>query len=148
MCVAAVSLAFAGCGGLLGYFLGRAELEQDPIWWVPLGLVLTAVLGGLFVSLRGQLAPGSITIVGKGSGLPSFNGLILAGILAVIVTAIVSYLISRDIKRSLESKQPPATVDPTVGDRQANFATVGVFALMLIIGGLVGSNALNRTSSF
>jgi protease PrsW len=146
--VAEVALAFAAFGGLLGYFLGRAKLEQDPIWWLPLGLVLTALLGGLFVILRGQLDPGSITIVGKGSGLPSFNGLILAGILAVIVTAIVSYLIGRDIKRSLDSKQPVATVDPTVGDRQANYATVGVFALMLIIGGLVGSNAVNRTNSF
>jgi len=146
--VAEVALAFAAFGGLLGYFLGRAKLEQDPIWWLPLGLALTALLGGLFVILRGQLDPGSITIAGKGSGLPSFNGLILAGILAVIVTAIVSYLIARDIKRSLDSKQPTATVDPTVGDRQANYATVGVFALMLIIGGLVGSNAVNRTVSF
>ena len=146
--VAEVALAFAAFGGLLGYFLGRAKLEQDPIWWLPLGLVLTALLGGLFVILRGQLDPGSITIVGKGSGLPSFNGLILAGILAVIVTAIVSYLVARDIKRSLDNKQPAATVDPTIGDRQANYATVGVFALMLIIGGLVGSNAVNKTTSF
>jgi RsiW-degrading membrane proteinase PrsW (M82 family) len=146
--VAEVALAFAAFGGLLGYFLGRAKLEQDPIWWLPLGLVLTALLGGLFVILRGQLDPGSIVIVGRGSGLPSFNGLILAGILAVIVTAIVSYLIARDIKRSLDAKQPAATVDPSVGDRQANYATVAVFAVMLIIGGLVGSSALNRTSSF
>ena len=146
--VAEVALAFAAFGGLLGYFLGRAKLEQDPIWWLPLGLVLTAFLGGLFVVLRGQLDPGSITFAGRGSGLPSFNGLILAGILAVIVTVIVSYLIGLDIKRSLDSKQPAATVDPTVGDRQANYATVGVFALMLIIGGLVGSNAVNKTNSF
>ncbi len=146
--VAEVALAFAAFGGLLGYFLGRAKLEQDPIWWLPLGLVLTAVLGGLFVILRGQLDPGTITIVGRGSGLPSFNGLILAGILAVIVTAIVSFLIGRDIQRSLSNKQPAATIDPTVGDRQANYATVGVFALLLIIGGLVGSNAVNKTSSF
>jgi len=88
--VAEVALAFAAFGGLLGYFLGRAKLEQDPIWWLPLGLVLTSFLGGLFVILRGQLDPGSITITGHGSGLPSFNGLILAGILAVVVTVIVT----------------------------------------------------------
>jgi RsiW-degrading membrane proteinase PrsW (M82 family) len=146
--VAEVALAFAAFGGLLGYFLGRAKLEQDPIWWLPLGLVLTSFLGGLFVILRGQLDPGSITITGHGSGLPSFNGLILAGILAVVVTVIVSYLIGRDIQRSLSGKQPPATVDPTIGDRQANYATLGVFALMLIIGGLIGSNAINKTNSF
>ena len=146
--VAEVALAFAGFGGILGYFLGRAKLEQDPIWWLPLGLVLTSFLGGLFVVLRGQLDPGSITFAGRGSGLPSFNGLILAGILAVIVTVIVSYLIGRDIQRSLTGKQRAATVDPTVGDRRANYATVGVFALMLIIGGLVGSDAVNGTESF
>lgn len=147
--VAEVALAFAGFGGILGYFLGRAKLEQDPIWWLPLGLVITSFLGGLFVVLRGQLDPGTISFVGRASsGIPSFNGLILAGILAVIVTVIVSYLIGRDIQRSLTGKQPSATVDPTVGDRQANYATVGVFALMLIIGGLVGSNAVNGTKSF
>jgi RsiW-degrading membrane proteinase PrsW (M82 family) len=146
--VAEVALAYAAFGGLLGYFLGRAKLEQDPIWWLPLGLFLTALLGGLFVILRGQLDPGSITIVGRGSGLPSFNGLILAGILAVIVTAVVSFLISRDINRSLSSKQPPATVDPTVGDRQSNYATVGLFAVMLIVGGLVGNGIVNGTTSF
>jgi RsiW-degrading membrane proteinase PrsW (M82 family) len=146
--VAEVALAYAAFGGLLGYFLGRAKLEQDPVWWLPLGLVLTALLGGLFVVLRGQLEPGTIQIAGSGSGLPSFNGLILAGVLAVIVTVIVSYLITRDINRSLNNKQPAVTVDPTVGDRQANYATVGVFALMLIIGGLTWSNAVNRTTSF
>jgi RsiW-degrading membrane proteinase PrsW (M82 family) len=146
--VAEVALAFAGFGGILGYFLGRAKLEQDPIWWLPLGLVLTSFLGGLFVVLRGQLDPGTISFVGRGSGLPSFNGLILAGILAVIVTVIVSFLISRDIQRSLTGKQPAVSVDPTVGDRQANYATVAVFAVMLIVGGLVGSNAVNGTTSF
>ena len=45
---------------------------------------------------------------------------VLAGALAVLVTAAVSYLVNRDIRRSLEDKQPPATVDPWVGDRQAN----------------------------
>jgi RsiW-degrading membrane proteinase PrsW (M82 family) len=146
--VAEVALAYAAFGGLLGYFLGRAKLEQDPVWWLPLGLVLTASLGGLFVIVRGQVDPGSIIITGRGSGLPAFNGLILAGILAVIVTAFVSFLISRDINRSLNNKQPAVTIDPTIGDRQANYATVGLFAIMLIIGGLVGSNAVNRTVSF
>ena len=146
--VTEVALAYAAFGGLLGYFLGRAKLEQDPIWWMPLGLVLTAVLGGLFVILRGQVDPGTIQFAGRGSGLPAFNGLILAGVLAAIVTVIVSVLINQDINRSLTGKQPAVTVDPTIGDRQANYATVGVFALMLIIGGLTGSNAVNSTTSF
>lgn len=146
--VAEVALAYAAFGGIMGYFLGHAKLEHHPIWWLPLGLVLTAVLGGLFVILRSQVDPGTIVIAGHGSGLPSFNGLILAGILAAIVTAIVSYLIARDIERSLSAKQPAVMVDPMIRHRQANYATVGAFALMLIIGGLVGSNTVNRTDSF
>jgi RsiW-degrading membrane proteinase PrsW (M82 family) len=145
--VAEVALAYAAFGGVLGYFLGRAKLERDPIWWLPLGLLITALLGGLFVIARGQFDPGRITI-GTGSGLPSFNGLILAGILAVIVTVIVSILISRDIQRSLSGKQPAAAGDPTIGDRSANYATVGVFVLIIIIGGLVGNGAVNATRSF
>src|SRR6185295_2601449 len=45
-------------------------------------------------------------------------------------------------------KQPAVAMDPTVGDRQSNYATVAVFAVMIIIGGLVGSNAVNGTTSF
>ncbi len=146
--VAEVAMAYAAFGGLLGYFLGRAKLEQDPIWWLPLGLFLTTLLSGGFILLRGQLDPGTITVAGRGSGLPSFSGLILAGILAVIVTVVVSFLISRDINRSLSNKQPAATVDPTVGDRQANYATVGLFAVMVIIGGLIGNGIANGTTSF
>jgi hypothetical protein len=128
--------------------LGRAKLEQDPIWWLPVGLTLTAILGGLFVILRGQLDPGTIAIAGRPAGLPSFNGLLLAGVMAVIVSAIVSILISRDINRSLTGKQRPVTVNPTIGDRQANYATIATFAVLLLIGGWGWSNAVNRTNSF
>jgi RsiW-degrading membrane proteinase PrsW (M82 family) len=146
--VTEVALAHAAFGGVLGYFLGRAKLEQDPIWWLPAGLVLTALLGGLFVIVRGQLDPGTIAIAGRAAGLPSFSGLLLAGVMAVIVSALVSYLIHRDIARSLTGKQRPVTVNPAIGDRQANYATIATFAVLLLIGGWGWSNAVSRTNSF
>jgi protease PrsW len=146
--VAEVALAHAAIGGLLGYFLGRAKLEQDPVWWLPVGLALAAVLNGLFLILRGQLDAGTIDFAGQGGGLPSFTGLLLAGILAIIVTGVVSYLINRDIARSLADKQPAVTQDPTVGDRQSNYAAIGTFAVFLLVGGLTMNNAVNATTAF
>jgi len=146
--VAEVALAHAAFGGLLGYFLGRAKLEQDPIWWLPAGLALTAVLNGLFLMLRGQLDAGSVSLAGQGSGLPPFTGLLLAGGLAIIVTVIVSVLINRDINRSLRNEQPAVTQDPALGDRQSNYAAIGTFAVFLLVGALVANNAVNRLESF
>jgi len=146
--VAEVALAHAAFGGLLGYFLGRAKLEQDPIWWLPVGLLLAAVLNGLFLIFRGQLDAGTIDFAGQGSGLPSFTGLLLAGGLAIVVTVIVSYLINRDIARSLGNQQPAVTQNPTIGDRQSNYAVLGTFAACLVIGTLVMNNAVNRTQAF
>lgn len=146
--VAEVALAQAAFGGLLGYFLGRAKLEREPVWWLSAALVLTAVLSGLFNVLRGQFDSGTITLGAQAGGLPFFTGLLLAGGLAVVVTLIVSFLINRDIARSLSDQQAAATSDPTVGDRQANYAVIGSFVILLLIGGLTWNNAVNRTQAF
>ena len=146
--VTAVAMAHAAFGGLMGYFLGRAKLEHDPIWWLPLGLTLTALLNGLFLIVRGTVVTSTLQFAGPGPALPSFNGLILAGALALVVTVLVSYLIRRDIDRSLEDKQPPVIHDPVVRKREANYATIGVFAVMLVIGGLAWSGAENQSTAF
>jgi RsiW-degrading membrane proteinase PrsW (M82 family) len=146
--VAEVALAHAAFGGLLGYFLGRAKLEQEPAWWLPAGLVLASVLNGLFLVLRGELDSSSFTLGAQGSGLPTLSGLLLAGGLAVVVTGVVTWLINRDIARSLGGKQPPVTKDPTVGDRQSNMAAIGTFVVLLLIGAFVWNSAVNRSTSF
>ena len=82
LAVAEVALSRAAFGGLLGYFLGRAKLEKEPLWWLSAGLVLTALLNGLFSILLGQVDPGTITFGGAaGVNFSTFTGLIVAGVL-------------------------------------------------------------------
>lgn len=145
--VAEVALAHAAFGGLLGYFLSKARLEQEPAWWLPLGLALTALLNGLFNILRGQLEPGTISL-GAEVGLPSVTGLLLAGSLAVAVALLVYVLINRDIARSLRGDQPAAAADPAKGDRQANIAVIGVFIVLLLVGVFVWNSAVNSVTAF
>jgi len=146
--VAEVALAHAAFGGLLGYFLGRAKMEREPAWWLPLGLILTTVLNGLFNILRGQLETGSIAVGSQAAALPSFTGLLLAGGLAVIVAAVVYGLVNRDVSRTLAGKAAPPDADRAVGDRQANVAAIGVFAVLLVVGFLGWNNAVNGVRSF
>ncbi|HLF26597.1 MAG TPA: PrsW family glutamic-type intramembrane protease [Anaerolineae bacterium] len=146
--VVEVALAHAAFGGLLGYFIGRSKLEQEPVWWLPLGLVLTALLNGAFNILRGQLETGTISIGAQTGALPSFTGLLLAGGLAVVVAGIVYYLINRDIARSLSGRQGAAAGDPAKGDRQSNLAAVGTFVVLLLVGALAWNNAVNGATAF
>lgn len=146
--VAEVALAYAAFGGLLGYFLGHARMQRDPIWWLPLGFAITAALNGLFLILRGQLESGSISVGAQAGGLPSLTGLLLAGGLAVIVTAVVAWLVDRDVTASAGGQTSGAAEDAAVGDRQANLATVGLFVVMLIVGVIGWNGAVNGVTAF
>lgn len=143
--VAEVALAHAAIGGLLGYFLGKAKLEQEPIWWLPAGLALAALLNGLFILARGELDDSTLAFASEGAGLPSFGGLIVAGLMAVVIAGLVSYLINRDITRSLAGRQRAVTEDPSVGDRQSNLATWGTFVALLLVGSLAWYMVAGRT---
>ena len=137
--IAELALAYAAFGGVIGYFLGHAKLERDPIWWLPLGFLITVLLSSMFFVVRGQLETGSIN-VGVSSALPSVKGLVLAGVLAVAVTAIVSLLVHRDVSREVAGLDK-AEADPTAGDRQTNRVVVGLFAVMLVVG-VIGWNVI------
>lgn len=97
------ALAHASFAGVTGYFLGRDKLETRPVWWMPLGLSIAAVLNGLFFFLRGTLARAPI-----GAAPPvvaPFAGLILAAGLAIGVTLLLSWLIRRELRAAAP---PPA----------------------------------------
>jgi protease PrsW len=94
-----VALAQASFAGIIGYFLGRAKFESEPLWWMPLGITLAAVANGLFNWLRGQLVQGGLS---QGAALANpWLGLVLAGLVAAVTTAAVTWLVQRNIRAAL-----------------------------------------------
>lgn len=89
------SLAHASFGGVIGYFLGRQKFEPRPIWWMPAGVALAAVLNGVFFFLRSTVGRG--TIEGPLDAVAPWIGLVLAAIVAGVVTAVLSTLIRREL---------------------------------------------------
>jgi RsiW-degrading membrane proteinase PrsW (M82 family) len=145
--MAGVTLAHAAFGGVLGYFLGRAKLEHEPVWWLPFGLLLTAVLIGLFHMLRSQLQTGRL-LPGTVAHLPSFTGLLLSGVLALVVALVIIWLMRRDTVLALSGRRAAPPADVAFGDRVANWAVIGLFIVCLIVGGLVWDRTEHRTTAF
>jgi RsiW-degrading membrane proteinase PrsW (M82 family) len=83
--IVVTALAQASFAGVMGYFLGRHKFELRPIWWMPLGVGMAALLNGTFAFLRDSVAARGLDSSLLGTLGPWF-GLILAGVLAVAVT--------------------------------------------------------------
>jgi len=60
--VVTTALAQASFGGLLGYFMAQAKFEHRPGWWVPLGLVIAAVLNGVFTWLMSEISASGLSV--------------------------------------------------------------------------------------
>jgi RsiW-degrading membrane proteinase PrsW (M82 family) len=77
MRVAVTALAYASFGGVLGYFLGQAKFEDHSPFWLPLGVVVAALLNGAVAT--------ALSIVSR-AGLQAMplRGLLLAALLAAI----------------------------------------------------------------
>jgi RsiW-degrading membrane proteinase PrsW (M82 family) len=56
------ALAQASFGGLLGYFMAQAKFEHKPIWWVPLGVSIAAVLNGFFTWVIDEVSAAGLTV--------------------------------------------------------------------------------------
>lgn len=93
------ALAMASFGGILGYFLGRAKFEQEPVWWLSAGLILAAVLNGVFNVVLGQLVR-SGSVLG-GQTINPWAGLALATVLAVATLAVLLSLMRRASRLTL-----------------------------------------------
>jgi RsiW-degrading membrane proteinase PrsW (M82 family) len=88
------ALAQASISGVTGYFLSKEKLDGAPVWWLPLGVSIAAVLNGLFFTLYGALTKTKISAAGA-----IFNpwlGLVLAVVLAVLVTGLITFMIQKD----------------------------------------------------
>lgn len=97
------ALAQASFAGISGYFLSRAKFEDEPVWWLPLGLTTAAVLNGLFTVIRGGLTRGG-SLLASDTTSP-WSGLIFATLVAVLVLGALIYLIRRANRLTLTGEQ-------------------------------------------
>ena len=99
--MAIVALAQASFAGITGYFLGRAKFESEPIWWMPLGISLAAVMNGLFNWLRGRVVQSGLSL--SGSSVNPWLGLVFAAVVAFVTMGILVMLMRRTL-RSAQAK--------------------------------------------
>ncbi|MEZ0342695.1 PrsW family glutamic-type intramembrane protease [Mycobacterium sp. pV006] len=95
MQVIVTSLAYATFGALVGYFLGLVKPGGAPPWYAGLGVLVTAVVHGLYLYVSGLFS-------GASTGL-SYNPwptLISTTVFAVLVFAVVFLLIRRAVGRT------------------------------------------------
>lgn len=100
--MAVIALAQASFAGITGYFLGRAKFEHKPVWWMPLGLTLAAIVNGLFNWLRMRVVQGGFNL--SGSTANPVLGFILAAVVACVTTGIIFWLVRRNIRSALAGK--------------------------------------------
>ena len=92
--VVTTALAQASFSGLMGYFMAEAKFEHKPIWWVPLGLFIAAVLNGLFSWLLSEVSASGLTV-------SPWRSLVLGMIVALAVFALLLTLMRRVTQETL-----------------------------------------------
>jgi hypothetical protein len=96
--VVTTALAQASFGGLLGYFMAQAKFEHKPVWWVPLGVVVAAVLNGLFGWLINEVSSAGLSV-------EPWRSLVLGVIVAVLTFGVLVYLMQRAQSFTLRTKR-------------------------------------------
>ena len=90
--VASITFSNLAVGVIMGFFLAELQIGRVPVFWIPLGLVIAALIRGLYFAFRGVAIVGGLQ-VGATASSP-WRGLLLAmGLLSVMYT-VVSFVIS------------------------------------------------------
>jgi RsiW-degrading membrane proteinase PrsW (M82 family) len=92
--VVTTALAQASFSGLLGYFMAEAKFEHKPVWWVPLGLCIAAVLNGLFSWLFSEVSATGLTV-------SPWRSLALGVVVALAVFGLLLALMRRATQETL-----------------------------------------------
>lgn len=102
MQVIVTSLAYATFGALVGYFLGLVKPGGAPAWYAGLGVLVTAVVHGLYLYVAGLFGNAS-----SGFSYNPWPPLISTTIFAVVVFAVVFLLIRGSVGRTTMEKDTP-----------------------------------------
>ena len=87
------ALGMASFAGVLGYFIGQARFERVPLYYMPLGIAISASLVGLYFFLLDQ--------TGGRSGENPWRDLLLATFLALVTMSAVGWLVARSNEETL-----------------------------------------------
>lgn len=88
------AMAYASFAGILGYFMGQVRFEKTPIYYMPMGLAIAALINGLFWYLLDRS-------FGGGLSYNPWGDLILATIIAIISLGVVFWLVERANEETL-----------------------------------------------
>ncbi len=89
------ALAQASFGGLMGYFIAQAKFEHKPIWWVPLGVSIAAVLNGFFTWVIDEVSAAGLTV-------EPWRSLAMGVVVALLVFAMLVFLMRRAHTMTME----------------------------------------------
>jgi RsiW-degrading membrane proteinase PrsW (M82 family) len=92
--IAVTALAHASFSGVMGYFLGRAKFENRGPLWLPLGLLVSAVLNGIVTAAVGEIAR-------SGLRTTPLNGLVLSAAIAAATFVVLFVIIQRTNRATL-----------------------------------------------
>jgi len=144
-----VALVQASLGGFTGYFIARDKFDAPPIWWMPAGLMLAAVMNGLFSWLAGEVTTSPLTLGtdGASGGYTPWPALVMAAILSGVLLALTFALMQRASRASQKDQPSPAHVETLREQRSALLAVL--IAIGAVIAGLLWRDgAESRTSSY
>ena len=98
------TLGYASAAGVLGYFIGQARFEKTPLIYLPGGVLLTAVLTGLYFFLIDRTGAGSF------SG-DLWRDLLLGIFLTLVIMGAVGWLVRRANEETARLAQLSAAGD-------------------------------------
>lgn len=126
--IVVTALAQGVLGGLVGYFLGRNRLENRPIWWMPLGLALAAIINGLSAWVRTTISIVPISLSAGGGGFSPWAALIWQTLVAVVVLFALLWLMRRANMNEM------ATELRELGKTNSLIATILITAVAVLVG--------------
>jgi protease PrsW len=92
--IATTALAQASFGGVMGHFMAQAKFEHKPVWWVPVGVAVAAVLNGLFSWLLGEVSADGLTV-------EPWRSLALGVVVALVTFMILLFLMRNAARETL-----------------------------------------------
>jgi ABC-type enterobactin transport system permease subunit len=111
--IVVTQMVHGALGALLGYFLGRDKFDKERVWWMSVGVVLAAVLYGLYSWLSGEITQAGISLSNNINGYNPWPSLILGTVFAIVVLGAVFTLVNRDLRADMGLPPTVATTTST-----------------------------------